>query len=92
MSKESCWECANLRTPICNGCKTIEKPNGTVIMTGFCKDDKPSSDDLGATIASRVKNHRILPIRIVLKYNEVITKEREKNGTQESGSALQDTE
>lgn len=88
---KKCDDCANQMTPICNGCRTVEKPNGAVTNSAFCREDKTYANDYGAIIARRVKDRRILPVRIVLAYNDKITKERENNGAQESGSTLQDT-
>lgn len=88
---KNCFDCANHMTPICNGCRTVEKPNGEITKSAFCREDKTYADDYGAMLARRVKDRRILPVRIVLKYNDQISKERENNGAQESGSTLQDT-
>lgn len=72
----ACATCLNAGTPICEECKTIEKPSGrTTRPTRYCGDDRTpenglSPGDVSAILLVRLQCGKPLPLKWVMRYNE----------------------
>lgn len=89
MSKH-CETCLNAKTPICKDCTYVETVKGESRPTNYCWYDTTILDemaitDLASLIENRTKNHLPIPVKYVLKYNELL---EARYGTKEDISAL----
>ena len=74
MVKEYCKRCINGDTPICDACTFVERWDGISEPSRYLAEDDANNVtiDLSALIESRVKARKPIPIKWVMKYNQLV--------------------